>query len=84
MKRQLTIKDAVGLLLPLLTLMIVSSINIYTRGIANEESSRENKMAIERNFLKNEKTRDLVDENYKTIHNKLDAIIFKLGDKQNK
>ena len=84
MRKQLTIKDAVGLLLPLLTMIIVWGINVHTRVLANEESSKKNKIAIERNSANNEKTRDLVDENYKTIHNKLDAIIFRLGDKQNK
>jgi hypothetical protein len=84
MRKQLTIKDALTIFLPLCITLIMWAINVHTRVITNEESSRENKIAIERNFLNNEKTRDLVDENYKTIHNKLDAIIFKLGDKQNK
>ncbi len=84
MKKQITIAQAITMLGPLSLLIVVWAINLHTRVSANEASTKVNETSIVKNFENNEKTRDLVDENYKIIENKLDVILFRLGAKKDK
>lgn len=84
MKRQVTIKDAITMLVPLFIMIVVWAINVHTRVSANEIATKINETSIVKNAKDNEKTRDLVDENYKIIDSKLDVILLRLGAKKDK
>ncbi len=84
MNKEITLKGLISILTPLAILIVTWGISINTRMEANEIMIERNTLDISNNSDKIEKVDDKVDQNFKEIQNKLDRIIERLGEKENR
>lgn len=76
MKKEITLGNLLGILVPIFVLLIGWGISINSRiDVVDVEIDR-NKIAIEKNSTQIEKVDDKIDKNFKLIQDKLDRILY--------
>lgn len=84
MKKEITLASLLGILSTPFLLILGWGISVTSRLEKNDEIIQENKSKIEKIDARVEKVDDKVDENYKLIGDKLDQILIKLGEKEDR
>jgi len=76
MKKEITLGNLLGILVPIFVLIIGWGISINSRLDVVDVEIKSNEKNIEKNSAKIEKVDDKIDKNFKLIQDKLDKILY--------
>ena len=76
MKKEITLGNLLGILVPLFVLIIGWGISINSRLDVADSEIKTNEKQIEKNTNKVEKVDDKIDRNFKIMQEKLDKILY--------